>query len=103
VSHFASFMMAHLCPLGPQDRMNCTEIECSNQTWVRLRASPRSLPESAHMSSSHNWFEVFHLGFACMQLLYRMVRFTLGEAVGALEPLVLFMRACIRCGMSVAC
>jgi hypothetical protein len=84
MSHFASFMTAHLCPLGPRDRMNCTEIEHSNQTWVRLRASSRSLPESTHMSSGHNWFEVFHLGFACMQILYLIVRFTLGEAVGTL-------------------
>jgi hypothetical protein len=26
VSHFAHFMMAHLCPLGPRVRMNCSKL-----------------------------------------------------------------------------
>jgi hypothetical protein len=51
---FCSFTTAHLCPLGPRDRMNYSETEHSNQMWVHLQASPRSLPESTHLSSGHN-------------------------------------------------
>jgi hypothetical protein len=61
VSHFASFTMATLCPLGPRDCMNCSETERSNQTWVHLWASPRSLPESTYLSSGHTSSMCFHL------------------------------------------
>jgi hypothetical protein len=78
------FTTAHLCPLGPRDRMNNSETECSNQAWVRLRASPRSVPESTYLSSGHNLFEVFLVFLVRHAACILWSDFTFGEAECAL-------------------
>jgi hypothetical protein len=83
VSHFAHFTMAHLCPLGPRDRMNCSETERSNHTWY---ASGPPL-DTAGIYILVQWPQLvrdfpFVSCRACS--LYLMVRFSLGEAMCAL-------------------
>jgi hypothetical protein len=48
VSHFAHFTMAHLCPLGPRVRMNCSKLsalttrgDAMGSPFEGTRMSPR--------------------------------------------------------------
>jgi hypothetical protein len=69
MSHFAHFTTAHLCPLGPRDRMNCSETECSNHTWVYFWASPwhcQNLHTCPVATTSSQCFHLVLIGHATL-------------------------------------